>query len=103
MALMTWIKSRLFPNELVATRRGSPLLIGISSSSKLNTDHIPILYSSGKSIFEIFILVKIIAELTKLSGCNKPTSSKSPIIRMFSLQCLCFLSYHVTWQCMISP
>lgn len=41
------IKSRLFPNELVATRRGSPLLIGISSSSKLNTDHIPILYSTG--------------------------------------------------------
>jgi len=41
------VKSRLFPNELVATRRGSPLLIGISSSSKLNTDHIPILYSSG--------------------------------------------------------
>jgi len=40
------VKSRLFPNELVATRRGSPLLIGISSSSKLNTDHIPILYSS---------------------------------------------------------
>lgn len=39
------VKSRLYPNELIATRRSSPLLIGINSSSKLVTDHIPILYS----------------------------------------------------------
>jgi len=41
------VKSRLYPNELIATRRSSPLLIGINSTSKLNTDHIPILYSKG--------------------------------------------------------
>ena len=41
------VKSRLYPNELIATRRSSPLLIGINSSSKLVTDHIPILYSKG--------------------------------------------------------
>jgi len=42
------VKSRLYPNELIATRRSSPLLIGINSTSKLNTDHIPILYSKGQ-------------------------------------------------------
>ena len=40
-------QSHLFPGEVIATRRGSPLLIGISSSSKLNCDHIPIMYSAG--------------------------------------------------------
>ncbi|KAL3876060.1 hypothetical protein ACJMK2_033945 [Sinanodonta woodiana] len=36
-----------FPGECVATRRGSPLLIGVKSKSKLSTDHIPILYSKA--------------------------------------------------------
>ncbi|XP_065578221.1 glutamine--fructose-6-phosphate aminotransferase [isomerizing] 2-like isoform X1 [Artemia franciscana] len=38
-------KSYHFPGELVATRRGSPLLIGIKSQTRLATDHVPILYS----------------------------------------------------------
>ncbi|XP_035670599.1 glutamine--fructose-6-phosphate aminotransferase [isomerizing] 1-like isoform X1 [Branchiostoma floridae] len=40
-------KSTKFPGQAVASRRGSPLLIGIASKSKLSTDHIPILYSKG--------------------------------------------------------
>jgi len=43
------VKSHLFPGEVIATRRGSPLLIGISSSSKLNCDHIPIMYSAANT------------------------------------------------------
>uniref|UniRef100_UPI000180C023 glutamine--fructose-6-phosphate aminotransferase [isomerizing] 1 isoform X2 n=1 Tax=Ciona intestinalis TaxID=7719 RepID=UPI000180C023 len=39
-------KSRHFPGQCIATRRGSPLLIGVRSKSKLSTDNIPILYSS---------------------------------------------------------
>nr|CAB3248902.1 glutamine--fructose-6-phosphate aminotransferase [isomerizing] 2 [Phallusia mammillata] len=42
-------KSNHFPGQCVATRRGSPLLIGVRSKSKLSTDHIPILYSSSQS------------------------------------------------------
>ncbi|XP_018322787.1 glutamine--fructose-6-phosphate aminotransferase [isomerizing] 2 isoform X2 [Agrilus planipennis] len=42
-------KSKHFPGECVATRRGSPLLIGIKTKSHLATDHIPILY--GKEIY----------------------------------------------------
>ncbi|XP_063217488.1 glutamine--fructose-6-phosphate aminotransferase [isomerizing] 2-like isoform X5 [Bacillus rossius redtenbacheri] len=38
-------KSRHFPGECVATRRGSPLLVGIKAKTRLATDHIPILYS----------------------------------------------------------
>lgn len=36
-----------YPGECVVTRRGSPLLIGIKSNSKLTTDNIPVLYSKG--------------------------------------------------------
>ncbi|XP_069754641.1 glutamine--fructose-6-phosphate aminotransferase [isomerizing] 2-like isoform X2 [Narcine bancroftii] len=39
-------KSRHFPSDAVATRRGSPLLIGIHSKNKLFTDQIPILYQA---------------------------------------------------------
>ncbi|XP_069673611.1 glutamine--fructose-6-phosphate aminotransferase [isomerizing] 2-like isoform X2 [Periplaneta americana] len=38
-------KSKHFPGECVATRRGSPLLVGIKAKTRLATDHVPILYS----------------------------------------------------------
>ncbi|CAL1264824.1 unnamed protein product [Larinioides sclopetarius] len=38
-------KSKMYPNECIATRRGSPLLVGIKSKTHLNTDYIPVLYS----------------------------------------------------------
>ena len=40
-------KSKHFPGECVATRRGSPLLVGIKTKTRLATDHIPILYGKG--------------------------------------------------------
>ncbi|XP_047475678.1 glutamine--fructose-6-phosphate aminotransferase [isomerizing] 2-like isoform X5 [Penaeus chinensis] len=43
-------KSKHFPGEVVATRRGSPLLVGIKTKTKLATDHIPVLYS--KDVYE---------------------------------------------------
>lgn len=38
-------KSSLFPGECVATRRGSPLLVGIKTESALESDHIPVQYT----------------------------------------------------------
>ena len=35
-------KSSLFPNECVATRRGSPMLIGVKSGRQMNNDQIPV-------------------------------------------------------------
>ncbi|CAJ1058592.1 glutamine--fructose-6-phosphate aminotransferase 2 [Cheilinus undulatus] [Xyrichtys novacula] len=39
-------KSRHFPGEAVATRRGSPLLIGVRSEQELLTENIPVQYNS---------------------------------------------------------
>lgn len=39
------VKSRHYPSECISTRRGSPLLVGIKSKTKLAADSIPILYS----------------------------------------------------------
>jgi len=39
------VMSRHYPGDLVATRRGSPLLIGMKSKNKLSTDHIPVVIS----------------------------------------------------------
>nr|XP_006119168.1 glutamine--fructose-6-phosphate aminotransferase [isomerizing] 1 isoform X6 [Pelodiscus sinensis] len=41
-------KSVHYPGQAVGTRRGSPLLIGVRSEHKLSTDHIPVLYRTGK-------------------------------------------------------
>lgn len=38
-----------FPGECVATRRGSPLVIGVKTKSKLSTDHIPVFYSKDQA------------------------------------------------------
>ncbi|BES94933.1 Glucosamine-fructose-6-phosphate aminotransferase [Nesidiocoris tenuis] len=43
-------KSTHFPGECVATRRGSPLLVGIKTKTRLATDHVPILYSKDPLI-----------------------------------------------------
>ncbi|UYV83570.1 GFPT1 [Cordylochernes scorpioides] len=40
-------KSTKYPGQCVATRRGSPLLVGIKSKTQLSTDFIPVLYSKG--------------------------------------------------------
>ncbi|CAB1325207.1 unnamed protein product, partial [Coregonus sp. 'balchen'] len=40
-------KSHHFPGEAVATRRGSPLLIGVRSKYELSAEHIPIQYNSA--------------------------------------------------------
>jgi hypothetical protein len=53
-------KSEHFPGECVATRRGSPLLVGIKTKTRLATDHIPILYSKGKcSLSEVVICLRV--------------------------------------------
>ncbi|KAK6298745.1 glutamine--fructose-6-phosphate aminotransferase [isomerizing] 2-like isoform X1 [Coregonus clupeaformis] len=45
-AFALMFKSRYFPGEAVATRRGSPLLIGVRSKDELPTEHIPIQYNT---------------------------------------------------------
>ncbi|ESN98248.1 hypothetical protein HELRODRAFT_113902 [Helobdella robusta] len=41
-------KSVHFPSEIVVARRGSPLVIGVKSHTKLATDRFPISFSKGK-------------------------------------------------------
>lgn len=50
-------KSKYFPGECVATRRGSPLLVGIKTATRLATDYVPILYGKGKTLFSFLILI----------------------------------------------
>uniref|UniRef100_A0A0N5A7S0 glutamine--fructose-6-phosphate transaminase (isomerizing) n=1 Tax=Syphacia muris TaxID=451379 RepID=A0A0N5A7S0_9BILA len=38
-------KSSRFPDQLIATRRGSPLLVGIKSPARLSTNHFPVFFS----------------------------------------------------------
>lgn len=48
-------KSKHYPGECVATRRGSPLLVGIKTKTRLATDHIPILYGKGMYNFRLLL------------------------------------------------
>jgi glucosamine--fructose-6-phosphate aminotransferase (isomerizing) len=41
-------KSVHFPGELAASRRGSPLLVGVKCDSQLATNHIPVFFSKGE-------------------------------------------------------
>ena len=40
-------KSIHFPGELAASRRGSPLLVGVKCESQLATNHIPVVFNKG--------------------------------------------------------
>ncbi|CAB3405317.1 unnamed protein product [Caenorhabditis bovis] len=41
-------KSPRFPGQLVATRRGSPLLVGIKSNARSQANHFPVSFSKGR-------------------------------------------------------
>lgn len=41
----------------MATRRGSPLLVGIKTNTRLATDHVPVFYSKGDDHFLFFFVV----------------------------------------------
>uniref|UniRef100_A0A669E510 glutamine--fructose-6-phosphate transaminase (isomerizing) n=1 Tax=Oreochromis niloticus TaxID=8128 RepID=A0A669E510_ORENI len=47
-------KSVHYPGEVVGTRRGGPLLIGVRSDHKLSSDHIPVLYRSCSYSFSFY-------------------------------------------------
>jgi glucosamine--fructose-6-phosphate aminotransferase (isomerizing) len=57
-------KSVHYPGEVAATRRGSPLLIGVKCDSQLATNHIPIVFNKGmsnthSSIQVIFVIISL--------------------------------------------
>ncbi|PSN50567.1 hypothetical protein C0J52_14767 [Blattella germanica] len=60
-------KSKHFPGECVATRRGSPLLVGIKAKTRLATDHVPILYSK---VIQEMNHVTYLANGTHFSFCS---------------------------------
>jgi glucosamine--fructose-6-phosphate aminotransferase (isomerizing) len=61
-------KSRLFPNQLVASRRGSPLLVGIKSASRLSTDHVTVKFSNARNVLSSYC--------GEESFCDSPTASE---------------------------
>ncbi|XP_059681230.1 glutamine--fructose-6-phosphate aminotransferase [isomerizing] 2 isoform X1 [Gavia stellata] len=72
-------KSIHYPGEAVATRRGSPLLIGVRSKYKLSTEQIPVLYRTCKLTalknnvigFKIICLISLIGNIENVKNiCN---------------------------------
>ncbi|KAJ3043096.1 glutamine--fructose-6-phosphate transaminase (isomerizing) [Rhizophlyctis rosea] len=43
------LKSKHYPNEIIATRRGSPLLIGVKTAKKLKVDFVDVEFGTGES------------------------------------------------------
>lgn len=73
-------KSVKFPGEIVATRRGSPLLIGIKSQFPLKTDRLPVVYSSDSpSEVEPEAVDSMFATMNGHSWSSLVTNKESPI------------------------
>jgi glucosamine--fructose-6-phosphate aminotransferase (isomerizing) len=68
-------KSVHFPGECVATRRGSPLLVGIKAKARLATDHIPVLYSKEIQIQKIYAEVE-----PKAKKDHRPVGPEVPVL-----------------------
>jgi len=68
-------KSVHYQGECVATRRGSPLLVGIKAKSRLATDHIPVLYSKDTRMIDIFAEVE-----AKAMKDHRPVGHEVPIL-----------------------
>lgn len=68
-------KSVHYPGELVSTRRGSPLVIGVKSKTKLSTDRFPIVYSKdhrgNSSVFHSYTPSEDLTSIFTPVGKNK--------------------------------
>uniref|UniRef100_UPI0023EB773A glutamine--fructose-6-phosphate aminotransferase [isomerizing] 2 isoform X1 n=1 Tax=Agelaius phoeniceus TaxID=39638 RepID=UPI0023EB773A len=74
-------KSIHYPGEAVATRRGSPLLIGVRSKYKLSTEQIPVLYRTCN--LQLECLISLIGNIENVKNiCN------SQMKRLDSSTCL---------------
>lgn len=62
-------KSKHFPGECVASRRGSPLLVAIKTKTRLATDHIPILYGKGNSTRNVDFFFEYVSRSRISYGC----------------------------------
>lgn len=88
-------KSKFFPGECVATRRGSPLLVGIKTATRLATDYVPILYGKGKIPHHFFYysplsLTKNSRKFTTYHCINKGSRlACNMFFFLFSIACFC--------------
>lgn len=71
-------KSTRFPGQLVATRRGSPLLVGIKSPSKLTSNHFPVIFSKARNLNASLNGVLDYSNLHDASGLETPLESSTP-------------------------
>ena len=77
-------------HSFILFRRGSPLVIGVKTKSKLSTDHIPVFYSKG-NYAELLVInllkmkPKMICDkkIIHLSFCTRIISININIRRMF--------------------
>eukprot|EP00117_Sycon_ciliatum_P015692 scpid85643/ scgid15439/ Glucosamine--fructose-6-phosphate aminotransferase [isomerizing] 1; D-fructose-6-phosphate amidotransferase 1; Glutamine:fructose 6 phosphate amidotransferase 1; Hexosephosphate aminotransferase 1 len=75
------VKSRRFPNDLVCTRRGSPLLVGIRSMDEVSSaDRVPVLYSCDQQLGNERV------QLGKVPGITTyaPDNERTPIEYFFA-------------------
>ncbi|CEF68489.1 Glutamine--fructose-6-phosphate aminotransferase [isomerizing] 1 [Strongyloides ratti] len=71
-------KSTRFPGQLAATRRGSPLLVGIKSASKLTSNHFPVIFSKARNLNSSLNGVLDYSNLHDGSGFETPLESSTP-------------------------
>lgn len=75
------IKSRHYPSEIVVARRGSPLVIGVKSATKLATDRFPVLYSKDSSHHPVSEQRRTVGSYSTppLDRKNSVTSTVAPV------------------------
>uniref|UniRef100_A0A0N5BA57 glutamine--fructose-6-phosphate transaminase (isomerizing) n=1 Tax=Strongyloides papillosus TaxID=174720 RepID=A0A0N5BA57_STREA len=71
-------KSTRFPGQLVATRRGSPLLVGIKSPSKLTLNHFPVIFSKARNLNSSINGVLDYSNIHDVSGFDTPLEASTP-------------------------
>ncbi|KAJ7380894.1 Glutamine--fructose-6-phosphate aminotransferase [isomerizing] 2 [Desmophyllum pertusum] len=72
-------KSTKFPGEIVACRRGSPLLVAIKSEFPLKTDRLPVVYGSGDPCEEPEAVDSTFSAMNGHDWSSLGTNNGSPI------------------------
>ncbi len=64
------LKSTHFPNEVVATRRGSPLIIGVKTAKKLKVDFVDVEFGADNSNNDKCVCLPLLPSTTPIYALN---------------------------------
>lgn len=89
-------KSSRYPGQCVATRRGSPLLVGIKSIGHFESDHVPVIFSTKGKFVHFLCCWSLLFDVRARCVCHLSLVITMMLMMIGKCVCVCVCCPHST-------